>query len=100
MPIKLKGPGNGDLKNPSKKEQKARLAKFSADDNKKVALSIRQQSNGFKGESKNDHGLPDGHVSKDIDREETTGPKARKQGNLGLDKYKSGTKGIKMKKSC
>lgn len=79
---------NGDLKNPSKKEQKARAAKFSERDNQKVMnLQARSQS-GFKGEKTNEHGLPTGP---DLEK------KAKRRGMF--DTYAKGTDSIKIEKA-
>lgn len=103
MAIKIKGRDGGDLKGTSKEEKAKRLASFSKKDNATVASRIKQSENGFKGESKNEYGLPDG-----VQQVQTkvgpsyTGPKDRNDGAkkdlVGADKYSKGSKGIKMKK--
>lgn len=93
MGIKTKKMSSGgEIGTPDRKKQKARLAQFSDKDNKRVVLAKQQASNGFKGESLNDHGLPDGHVQKDIDTPaDSSNAKFRKQ------KYQDGSKMIKTK---
>lgn len=94
--IKTKPKNNGDLK-PDKDRQKARAAAFSPTANARVAQAKQQASNGFKGESLNDHGLPDGHKSRPIIQSATdttdAGAKFRRA------KYQDGSKGIKTKKA-
>lgn len=101
MPIRTKN--KGDLTGTSKSEQKARAAKFSNTANARVAQAQAQSQNGFKGESLNDHGLPDGHVGRAIIQKTSkplTGAKFRPEGNAAKDEYRKGTKGIKTKKMC
>lgn len=92
MGIKTKKMSSGgEIGTPDRKKQKARLAQFSDKDNKRVALAKQQATNGFKGESLNDHGLPDGHVQKDVDTKVEDGAKFRGK------KYQDGSKMIKTK---
>lgn len=102
MGINIKGPGKGDLTGTSKKEKEARTKAFTPKQNAVVASRISQSENGFKGESKNEYGLPNGvqqvqtHVGP-----EYTGPKDRKIGapmdKVGADKYADGVNGVKIK---
>lgn len=103
MGIKIKD--RGDLTGTSKKEKEARAKSFTAKQNAVVKTRMEQSQNGFKGESKNEYGLPNGeqqvqsHVGP-----EYTGPKSRttnqKLDKVGADKYSKGSKGIKMKDKC
>lgn len=100
MGIKIKGPGRGDLTGTSNKERQSRANSFTAKQNARVSTSLAQQKNGFKGESLNDHGLPDGHVQVEADQPKPTaytGAKYRNAGNSSKDEYADGVKGIKIK---
>ena len=101
MGIKIGNKNGGDLKGTSKQEKEARLKSFSAKQNATVSTRISQSENGFKGESKNEYGLPNGNQQVEAPREgKFTGPKSREVGQKmdKEEKYKMGTKGIKMKK--